>query len=227
MVHIDTLTAFYPPPIRSGKRVEWWFLLLAAAVLVFTAVPIAASTDSTSTAVVGAVKKKPLNAEDIARARNYFTDTEMTTHAGEKVRFYSDMLDARVVVINVMYTSCKGACPLMTQKLSAVSRELGDLFGDAVHFVSVSNDAERDTPEALTEFAQEQGVNLAGWTFLTGDKGLVDGVLKKIGLYQDNFEQHQSTILLGNTRTGHWQKVRPDTPHQAIAAKLKELAAEG
>ena len=166
-------------------------------------------------------------AADIERARGYFTDTEMVTHDGRKVRFYSDMLDNRVVAVNVMYTSCKGACPLITQKLSAVSRELGELFGDAVHFVSVSNDAERDTPAALSEFAADQGVNLAGWTFLTGDKGRVDGVLKKIGLYQANFEAHQSTILIGNTRTGHWQKLRPDLPHQAIAAKLKELAAEG
>lgn len=176
---------------------------------------------------VEAVKRKPLDAAGIERARNYFTDTEMLTQAGDKVRFYSDMLDDRVVVINVMYTSCSGACPLITQKLSAVSRELGGLFGEQVHFISVSNDAERDTPEALTEFARKQGVNLDGWTFLTGDKNKVDGVLRKIGLYVPHHEQHLSMILLGNTRTGHWQKLRPDLPHEAVVARIRELAAEG
>jgi cytochrome oxidase Cu insertion factor (SCO1/SenC/PrrC family) len=227
MSRINTLTSFYPQTVRGGREIGLLVLLLAALVLVFTATSITASTASTSTAMTGQVKKKPISEEEIERARNYFTDTEMTTQAGQKVRFYSDMLDGHVVVVNAMYTNCKGACPLITQKLLAVSRELGDLFGDRIHFVSVSNDAERDTPEALSEFAGKQGADLAGWTFLTGDKARVDGVLKKIGLYQPIFEQHKSTILIGNTRTGHWQKVRPDMPHQAIAVKLKELAAEG
>jgi cytochrome oxidase Cu insertion factor (SCO1/SenC/PrrC family) len=151
----------------------------------------------------------------------------MTTHEGKKVRFYSDTLDNRTVVVNIMYTSCDGACPMLTQKLSMVSRQLGDLFGNRVHFVSVTNDAERDTPEALAEFARKQKVNLDGWTFLTGPKADVDRVIKKIGLYSPQFEQHTSMFLIGNTRTGHWQKIPPHLPHEAVTLKLKELADEG
>jgi len=165
-----------------------------------------------------------LSKADIERARNYFTDTELTTHEGNKVRFYSDVLDGHIVMINVMYTSCKGSCPMLTQKLSQVSREIGELYASQVRFVSVSNDPERDTPEALAEFARKQNVNLDGWTFLTGPKQQVDKVIKKIGLYTPQFEQHKAMILLGNTRTGHWQKVPPNIPYQAIAAKLTELA---
>jgi len=197
------------------------FLLLL--VLLSLALP----TGGSQAAATDATPKKPLSPGEIERARGYFTDTEMTTHDGEKVRFYSDVLNGRVVMINVIYTNCKGACPMLTQKLSMVSRELGDLFGSRVHFVSVSNDPERDTPEVLTEFAQKQGVNLDGWTFLTGPKADVDRVIKKIGLYTPQFEQHKSMILIGNTRTGHWQKVAPNLPHQAVALKLKELAGEG
>lgn len=170
---------------------------------------------------------KSISPDDIERARNYFTDTEMTTHEGNKVRFYSDMLDGRVVVVNVMYTSCKGACPLLTQMLSQVSKDLGGLFGKEVHFVSVTNDPERDTPEALAEFARKQNANLDGWTFLTGPKQQIDNVIKKIGLYTPDFEQHKSMILLGNTKTGHWQKVAPNVPYQSIVLKLKELAGVG
>lgn len=196
------------------------FLMLAA---VLFALPSSSSVAAGATAV----KTKTLSASDIERARNYFTDTELTTHEGNKRRFYSDLLDGRVVAINVMYTNCKGACPMLTQKLAQVSRELGDLFGTQIYFVSVSNDPERDTPQALSEFARNQGVNLDGWTFLTGSKLKVDGVIKKIGLYSSRFEQHKSIILLGNTRTGRWQKVEPNLPYQAMAVKLKELAGEG
>ena len=207
--------------IKFGISGSGLLLLLLSTLL------LALPADSGLAAAGGSTGKKSMSPGDIERARSYFTDTEMTTHEGKKVRFYSDTLDNRIVVINVMYTSCKGACPMLTQKLSMVSRELGDLFGDQVHFVSVTNDPERDTPEALTEYANKQGVNLDGWTFLTGPKADIDRVIRKIGLYTPQFEQHKSIILIGNTRTGHWQKVPPHLPHEAVAVKLKELAGEG
>jgi len=182
------------------------------------------ASSATASADQGARSRQPLSAGDIERARNYFTDTLLTTHDGEKVRFYSDLLDNRTVVINVMYTNCKGACPMMTQMLSFVSKEVGKRFGEDIHFVSISNDPERDTPDALTDFAHKQGVNLDGWTFLTGPKSDVDRIISKLGLYESNFEQHKSILLIGNTRTGHWQKVPPNLPPQAIATKLKEVA---
>ena len=194
-------------------------LLFAALVALSASTGFAATTDATG--------KSSLSPGDIERARSYFTDTLLTTHEGKQVRFYSDLLDNRTVVINVMYTSCKGACPLMTQMLSHVSKEIGARFGDDIHFVSISNDPERDSPEALTEFAQDQGVNLAGWTFLTGPKADVDMVIKKLGLYENDFEQHKSMLLIGNTRPGHWQKVPPNLPPQAITAKLREAAGGG
>ena len=207
---------------RLTRRVASSLLLAlaGAALLALLSGPGIAATAGS----VGSVGKKPLTPGDIERARGYFTDTELTTHDGRKVRFYSDMLDNRTVVINVIYTSCKGACPMITQMLSFVSKEVGDRFGDDIHFVSISNDPERDTPEVLSEFAQQQGVNLDGWSFLTGPKTDVDQVIKKIGLYVENFEAHKSMLLIGNTRTGHWQKIPPNLPPQAIATKLKEVA---
>lgn len=203
-------------------------LLASSLVLAILAAALFALLSSTGyAATAGSAGNKALSPGDIERARNYFTDTLLTTHEGKQVRFYTDMLDNRTVVINVMYTSCKGACPMMTQMLSHVSQEIGPRFGGDIHFVSISNDPERDTPEALAEFAQKQGVNLEGWTFLTGPKTDVERVIKKLGLYETNFEQHKSMLLIGNTRTGHWQKIPPNLPPQAITVKLKEAAGGG
>ena len=207
---------------KFGIAGSGFLLLLVFALLV--ALPAGSGFAAAAAAATG---KQPISPGEIERARGYFTDTELITHAGDKRRFYSDVLQGRVVMINVMYTNCKGACPLLTQMLSRVSRELGDLYGNGVHFVSMTNDPERDTPEVLADFARKQGVNLDGWTFLTGPKQPIDNILKKIGLYAPIFEQHKAMILLGNTRTGHWQKVPPNLPYQAIAVKLKELAGEG
>ena len=62
-------------------------------------------------------------------ARTYFTDLELLTQEGRKVRFYSDVLEGRTVLINVIYTNCKDACPLITQQLNEVRRQIPELFG--------------------------------------------------------------------------------------------------
>ena len=197
--------------------------------VLFTTLPLTAASQGLSSLAgqIGVKKLDPVSDEERERARKYFTDTELTTQHGDKVLFYSDVLDGHVVMINVMYTSCPGACPLQTQKLAQVSKDLGEMYGNDIRFVSLSNDAERDTPEALLKFAEKHGVNLDGWTFLTGVKKEIDPVINKLGLFSPNFEEHTSMLLIGNTRTGHWKKVKPNVPYQSITLKLQELVSEG
>ena len=42
------------------------------------------------------------------RLRGYFPNTTLTTHEGEEVRFYEDLVKDKVVMINLMYTTCTG-----------------------------------------------------------------------------------------------------------------------
>ncbi len=58
--------------------------------------------------------------------RAYFTDLELRTHDDQPVRFYTDTMEGRTVVINFIYTNCKDACPLITQKMLQVRDLLGD-----------------------------------------------------------------------------------------------------
>ena len=58
---------------------------------------------------------------------------------------------------------------------------LPELFGKQVHFVTLSSDPKRDSPQALKKFAQKQTRTSTGWTFLTGSKENIDHILKKIG----------------------------------------------
>ncbi|WP_455200230.1 SCO family protein [Kaarinaea lacus] len=166
-------------------------------------------------------------ASEIERARNYFTDLPLVTNEGKDVKFYSDMLDDKVVLLNVMYTKCEDACPLLTKHLAAAKDQLGDLFGKEVFFVSISNDPNRDTPEKLTAFAKKQNAYHPGWKFVTGNKNEVDAIIRKLGLYTPNIEEHNTLLLAGNTRTRHWIKIVPNIPPEAIAQKLRDLAEEG
>lgn len=183
---------------------------------------------SVPAAAVEPIKAKTVSPAEDQRARNYFTDTEVLTHLNTKERFYSDVLKSKgVVLINVMYANCEGACPMLTQVLSRVSKKLGDRFGKDIFFVSISNDPVRDTPKKLKTFIKKQKVNEQGWTFLTGKQENVNYIIKKLGLYSENYEQHTSMMIAGNIRTGHWKKLQPNMPLAGIALKLEQLANEG
>ncbi len=160
-------------------------------------------------------------------ARSYFTDLELLTQDGRKVRFYSDVLEGRTVLINVIYTTCKDACPLITQQLNEVRKRIPELFGKQVFFVTLSSDPILDTPKLLKQFAQKQSADVAGWTFLTGSKDHIDHILKKLGQYADDKEDHSTLIIAGNVPAKRWAKIRPDTPVVAMAERLTTLAAAG
>lgn len=201
--------------------------------IVFTAVLAAASTmfimvagQAKQTQTI-AVESKQLSKQEWERARNYFTDTQLVDRHGRQVRFYSDVLDGRVVLMNVMYSSCQGACPMMTKMLTQIKDELGNRFGTDIYFVSISNDPERDTPAALSKFAEKQNATDKGWYFLTGEKDKINRVIKKLGFYTENFEEHTSLLIAGNTRTGHWIKIKPSSPLPGIVLRLNQLADEG
>jgi protein SCO1 len=165
------------------------------------------------------------NAATGNKGRDYFTDTPLVAQDGRKMRFYSDVLAGHIVLINFMYASCKDACPLITASLVKARSELGR-DASRVRFVSLSVDPEHDTPADLAKFAKKMNAQQPEWLFLTGTKANMDTVLKKLGSYTDDPTDHQTGLIIGNTRTEHWRKVRPDAPPNAIAAELRSLLTE-
>ncbi len=138
-------------------------------------------------------------------AREYFTDTILVDQDGREVRFYSDLLAGKVVVINSMFTDCTGSCPVMSKKLQALQEHLGDRVGRDVHLISITVDPERDTPARLKEHATQFGAG-PGWHLLTGSKENVKTVLGKLGQWVEERDAHQTVFLVGNDRTGLWKK---------------------
>jgi protein SCO1/2 len=156
-------------------------------------------------------------------ARSYFTDTPLRDQDGRELRFYSDVLAGRVVLLNVIYTRCKDACPLITRKLREVRAALGEQAG-RVHFVSLSSDPGHDSPQALKAFAARQGADDPNWTFLTGDKANMDLVLARLGQLSQTPEGHSTLLIAGDVPNKRWSKIRPDAPPTAIAQRLQLLA---
>lgn len=138
-------------------------------------------------------------------AREYFTDTVLVDQDGRELRFYSDLLAGKVVVINSMFTDCTGSCPVMSKKLQALQEHLGDRVGRDVHLISITVDPETDTPARLKEHAVKFGAG-PGWHLLTGSEENVKTVLSKLGQWVEERDAHETVFLVGNDRTGLWKK---------------------
>ena len=160
------------------------------------------------------------------KARNYFTDLEVVDQNGNPMRFYSDVLKGRVVLMNFIFTNCKDACPMATQKMIQVRSELVPAVKDDVWFVSISVDPERDTPGAMKAFAQKMRVDESRWLFLTGEKRNLEHIVRTLGQYTEEVEAHSTLMLAGNDRTRHWTRVMPMTPPWGVAQQLRSLAEE-
>jgi protein SCO1/2 len=137
---------------------------------------------------------------------SYFPNVELTTHLGERVRFY-DLIKGKTVAIELMYTSCEFACPLETARLAQVQKLLGDRMGRDIFFYSISIDPAKDTPAALSAYAKKYGAG-SGWTFLTGKAADIELLSRKLGLYSrpdpDDKDGHTPVLLIGNEATGQW-----------------------
>lgn len=140
-----------------------------------------------------------------AVAEKYFSDVELINQDGQKMRFYSDVLKNKVVVINSFFTTCTSVCPPMNRNFEKVQEALGDRLGKEAFLVSISVDPETDTPPRLKEYSRRFHAR-SGWIFLTGKKENVEWALYKLGQYVEAKDDHTTVIIIGNEAKGLWKK---------------------
>jgi protein SCO1/2 len=138
-------------------------------------------------------------------AQRYFTDTVLVDQDGERVRFYTDLLKDKTVIIDTFFATCQASCLPMNRNLAQIQEGLGDRLGKDVHILSISVDPTVDTPTLLKAYARKLNAK-PGWYFLTGDKENVEFMLKKLGQFVDDKNDHLNIFIIGNNRTGLWKK---------------------
>jgi protein SCO1/2 len=130
-------------------RIVWIVLVLALAAVVGVAAV--------------SMRSRPGAALDRLGPAPAFT---LTSQAGTP--FPSTELAGEVWLADFMFTTCRGICPILTNRLLEVQERMDGR--DGWHMVSFSVDPGTDTPEVLTAYAEKHGADLDRWTFLTGDK---------------------------------------------------------
>ena len=191
---------------------QLFLLLLLVAAVFTTAVNGLAQTQEPATSAKPAAPPAPHDHSHMSKtpekaspAEKYFSDVELIDQDGKKVRFYSDVLKGKTVVVNAFFTSCTSVCPPMNRNMQKIQEALGDRVGRDVFFVSITVDPAVDTPERLKEYAKNFHAG-PGWVFLTGKKENLDWALYKLGQYVENKDDHKTILIVGNESTGLWKK---------------------
>lgn len=186
--------------------------------LVFSVSPLSAAT-APDTA------RMPGSKESDTTRRSYFTDLKVITNEGREVRFYSDLLKDKVVLISFFYLDCGTVCPLQNKILAELQNLLGDRLGKDILILSLTVDPARDNPALVNAYGRAWNAK-PGRLFLTGSKINVDWINYKLGGFVEDPTTHKTTYLLGNVKTGHWMTVRPDTKARVLADNLLKLVEE-
>jgi protein SCO1 len=139
----------------------------------------------------------------------YFSNVTLTTHEGNKVRFYDDLIRGKIAVINMMYAQCEGICPTMTANLVRVQELLGERVGREIFMYSITLLPEQDTPQNLREYAEMHGVK-PGWLFLTGTRAGIQRLRYQLGFYDPDpvvdgdKSSHTRAVRIGNDIYDRW-----------------------
>lgn len=109
----------------------------------------------------------------------YQVNSDWTNQFGNKVNIGD--LRGKTQVFTMIFANCTYACPILANDMRRIASELTEDELKDVQFTLVSIDPERDTPERLMQFAQDQNLNLAHFQLLTGERSDIDDLAALTG----------------------------------------------
>jgi protein SCO1 len=201
--------------LRVGDLLSHALLLIAAVMLP----GIRAQTDAVPHQHSHPTANAPSPPQSVAGLT--IPDIELLNQHGEKVRFYSQLIQGKVVAINTIFTTCTTICPPMGISFSRLRKLLADHASQDVNLISITVDPEVDTPERLDKWSRQFGEMGPGWTLLTGSKADVDTLLKALRILTADKQEHQPVVLIGGDQGGDWVRASALLPPARLAELIR------
>jgi protein SCO1/2 len=161
------------------------------------------------------------------RVSDRFPDIDLIDHRGRSLQFYSDLVEDRCVCLIYFYTRCVGSCPVTTQVVKKLRKDLAEEFSnDEFLFVSLTLEPEVDSPEELQTYMKiheiEDNENLPDWIYATGDFEELDSLRRTLGLYDldpiidADKTEHAAILTFGNDRLDRWAALPVDMNYDQL-----------
>lgn len=109
-------------------------------------------------------KEKATNDKPISDLSIYNLPSKWTNQNGQNIEMKN--LRGKVLVMVMIYTSCKAACPRLVADMRNIEKRLPSSIKNDVKLILVSIDPEVDTPKRLKEFAIANKMDSNQWEFL-------------------------------------------------------------
>jgi protein SCO1/2 len=155
-------------------------------------------------------------------------DFALTDQAGQP--FGLGDLAGRGALIDFVFTTCSGPCPILTSNHVSAQRALSPEAKAQTRFVSISLDPANDDPAAMRTYALARGADLEHWSFLTGEVDDVAAVISAFGVgsvrAEDGTIEHMLITFVVDEK-GRIVKRYFGTEHdpEEIASDLEAFAA--
>jgi protein SCO1 len=146
---------------------------------------------------------KAIAAENWSLSKAALADIEIVDQTNKPLKFYDDLIKNQTVAINFVFTTCTSSCPLSTAIFRQVQKKLGK---QKVQLITISVDPTTDTPERLLAFSNKHNA-APGWAFITGDKMAIATLLKTLGVYSADKNDHSNLVIVGNDATHNWSRL--------------------
>jgi len=130
-------------------------------------------------------------------------DLALLDQEGRKVRFYSDLIKGKVVVLTFFYTSCHYVCTMQGTVFSKLQSLLGERLGKSVFLISVTTDPVTDSPRRLKAWGERYQVK-PGWTLVTGEEAEMNKLLPQFTGSRAGKGMHGAVTFIGDDRKGVW-----------------------
>ncbi len=98
-------------------------------------------------------------------------------------------LGGKQVILTMAFASCRSACPLTIKRLKSLDKLIQE-SNKSAEYVIVSLDPQRDTPEAMKTFREENGLKDQKWHLLRGSE---ESTRVFSNLIDYNFQQNPNT----------------------------------
>jgi protein SCO1/2 len=150
-------------------------------------------------------------------------DVTVLDEDGKEVRFYSELVKGKIVAINFIFTTCTTVCPPLGATFARLQRSINPELAKDVRLISISVDPAVDTPERLKAWAGKFGAQ-PGWKLVTGSKAELDKLLRALGGYTAQKEDHTPTVLIGDAQRNKWTRVYGVAKYARLADAIEQLS---
>ena len=131
-------------------------------------------------------------------------------------------LNDKITVLDFIFTSCAGPCPIMTHNMTVLYQSFNQV--EEVQFVSITVDPDVDTQDILKQYAKINGVNDGRWQFITSNIEAIKD-LKKNGfmLYAEELPRGHAIKFVLIDQNGQIRKYFDGTEDASMAVLMKDI----